>query len=322
MEMPESRRVNENGEAEFPYLPACPFNGRFSGIASVQTLYSNGTYEWHDTMVADAYKRPPADYAAQFGMMASMASHAAQTLSHNLAKEVARLREEARTAGGAEQLKALEAARDKALEEVQAGRAQMKKLEEEKKRERERRKKADQEVAAAVREAGVQRGEAAAARAELEAYQAGEAQRLERARRDERRQWYWFYIQATSRGFENCRKQLNFLNPGLNEAGIDYTFEVLPDGRGGEEIRMRADDDEPGEPMPDLPEDWTIHALEVQEGRSPLRPGDDGYVPPADVQSTAGNEPDAEQMLIVPDGGGAEGSGEHAPGDGPVILDD
>jgi len=229
---------------------------------------------------------------------------------------VARLREEARAAGGTEQLKALEAARDEALEEVRAGRAQVKKLEEERKKERERRKKAEQE-------AGVQRGDAAAARAELEAYRAGEAQRLERARRDERRQWYWYYIQATSRGFENCRKQLAFLNPGQNEAGIDYTFEVLPNGQGGEEIRMRADDDEPGTPMPDQPEDWTIHALEVQEGRSPLRPGDEGYVPPADVQSTAGNEPDAEQMLIIPDSGGAEGSGEHAPGNGePVILDD
>jgi hypothetical protein len=106
---------------------------------------------------------------------------------------------------------------------------------------------------------------------------------------------------------------LNLLNPELNEAGIDYTHEVLPDGQGGHEIRMRADDDEPGEPMPDPPEDWTIHGLELAEGRSQPRPGDDGYVPPADVLSTASHHADVENPAVAADSEGGEGSGEHVP---------
>lgn len=83
------------------------------------------------------------------------------------------------------------------------------------------------------------------------------------------------------------------LNPELNEAGIDYTYEVLPDGCGGLEIRRRDDCDEPGEGIAEPPEDWTIHDLEIVEGRSLPRPGEEGYVESTDVLSTAGNQ--AEQ---------------------------
>lgn len=75
----------------------------------MQALYSLGTYEWHEKLVAEAFKRPPADFAGMHSMVAVIASHASQTLTHNLGKEVAHLRAEARTAGGAEQVRQLEA---------------------------------------------------------------------------------------------------------------------------------------------------------------------------------------------------------------------
>lgn len=125
--------------------------------------------------------------------------------------------------------------------------------------------------------------------------------------------WYWWYTNESARGFENCRKQLSLLNPELNEAGIDYTYEMFPDERGGFEIHMHEDGDEPGEGISDMPDDWTIHALELAEGWSLRRPGDPRYELPADVLSTAGNQADVENPAEVADSEGREGCGNHVP---------
>jgi len=65
-----------------------------------------------------------------------------------------------------------------------------------------------------------------------------------------------------------------------------------------------------------------IHGLELAKGRSQLRPGDDGYVPPGDVQSIAGNEAGMGQPVIAPDSGGGEGSGEHVSGAIATVISD
>lgn len=111
---------DEKGDIEFPFLPARPDRAGFSAIASMQALYSSGTNEWHDQLVAEAFRRPPADFAAMHNVVACVETHASQTLTHTLAKEVARLTTEVREAGGDGRVKGVEAERDRALAEVNA----------------------------------------------------------------------------------------------------------------------------------------------------------------------------------------------------------
>lgn len=123
--------------------------------------------------------------------------------------------------------------------------------------------------------------------------------------------WHWWYTQAAASGFENCRKQLQLLNPNLNEVGLDYTYEVLPDEHGVPTIRKREDDDKPATGVADPLEDWSIHELEVAECRSLPRPDEEGYVPPEDMLSTTGNQ-------AIPGCEEEEGSGDHEP-QAPVV---
>lgn len=109
---------DESGSVEFPFLPMRPDKVGYSATASMQALYSSGTYEFHDHLVAEANRRPPAEWVTMYNVAGLVACHASQTVTQTLAKEVAHLREELKKASGTEQVKVLEGARDRALAEA------------------------------------------------------------------------------------------------------------------------------------------------------------------------------------------------------------